>query len=92
MEIESQLRNYLEEHYSLARKGKRLKDDTLLLEEKIVDSVGMLELMLFIEETFGIEVPEEDISPDNFGTINRLVVYIDSKKRLSVPINTQVKR
>ena len=84
METAMQIRNYLEAKYSSTRKGIRLNDNTLLLEEKIIDSVGVLELLFFVEETFGIEVPEEDISPDNFGTICKLALYIDSKQKQPV--------
>jgi acyl carrier protein len=84
METTMQIRNYLEEKYSITRRGIRLNDNTMLLEEKIIDSVGVLELLFFVEETFRIEVPEEDISPDHFGTINRLALYIDSKQKQPV--------
>lgn len=80
METATQIRNYLEEKYSSTRKGIHLNDNTLLLEEKVIDSVGVLELLFFVEESFGIEVPEEDISSDHFGTISRLALYIDSKQ------------
>ena len=76
MDPVSQIHQYLEKKFSLASKGVRLTNDTLLLEEKIIDSIGMMELLLFVEDTFDIEVPEEDIVPDNFGTINNLVAYI----------------
>jgi acyl carrier protein len=36
----------------------------------------MLEMIFFIQETFGIEVPDEDISPDHFDTINKLAAYM----------------
>ena len=81
MEITTQIRNYLEEKYLSTRKGIPLNDNTMLLEEKVIDSVGVLELLFFVEETFKIEVPEEDISPEHFGTISKLALYIDSKQR-----------
>jgi acyl carrier protein len=84
METAMQIRNYLEEKYSSTHKGIRVNGNTLLLEEKVIDSVGVLELLFFVEETFSIEVPEEDISPDHFGTISKLALYIDSKKRQPV--------
>jgi acyl carrier protein len=84
METTMQIRNYLEEKYLSTHKGIQLTDNTLLLEEKVIDSVGVLELLLFVEETFRIEVPEEDISPDHFGTISKLALYIDSKKKQPV--------
>jgi acyl carrier protein len=70
---------FLRKHYVPKNKGSQLLAETLLLEHKVIDSIGMLELMLFIEKTFGIEVSEEDITSQNFGTINRIVAYIDNK-------------
>jgi acyl carrier protein len=84
METAMQIRNYLEKKYSSGRKGIHLNDDTMLLEEKVIDSIGVLELLFFVEETFMIEVPEEDISPDHFGTISRLALYIDRKQKQPV--------
>lgn len=80
METATQIRQYLEEKYSPSRKGIHLSDITLLLEEKVIDSVGMLDLVFFVEETFKIEVPEDDITPDHFGTIGRLASYIDRQR------------
>jgi acyl carrier protein len=83
MDTASQIHCYLEERFSPSGRDVRLTSDTLLLEEKILDSVGMLELVFFIEETFEIEVPEDDIVPDNFNTINSLVAYVDRKRSKS---------
>ena len=52
--------------------------NTLLLEEKVINSLGMLELISFVEETFSIEVPDEDIIPEHFGTIEKLTRYVES--------------
>ena len=84
METKLLILNYLEKGFSSTRKGIRLNDNTLLLEEKVIDSVGILELLSFVEETFNIEVPEEDITPNYFGTINKLALYIENKQRQSV--------
>jgi acyl carrier protein len=80
METAMQIHRYLDGRYSPARKGIRLTGDTLLLDQKILDSVGMLDLLLFVEKTFDIEVPEEDIVPDNFDTINKLAAYVDRNR------------
>ena len=80
METAMQIHRYLDGRYSPASKGIRLTGDTLLLDQKILDSVGMLDLLLFVEKTFDIEVPEEDISPDNFDTINKLAAYVDRNR------------
>jgi acyl carrier protein len=77
MDTAARIYNYLDERFSPASKRVRLTGDTLLLYERVLDSVGMLELVCFVEETFGIQVPEEDIVPDNFDTINKLAAYVD---------------
>ena len=84
MEIAKKIYDYLEERYSFSQNGLHLDNQTLLLEEKVIDSLGMLELISFVEESFGIEIPDEDITPDCFGTIDRLAGYID--RRRSQPV------
>jgi acyl carrier protein len=54
-------------------------DDDSLWEEGILDSLGMIELIHFIERTFNIKVGEDDLSPDNFDSINRISRYISVK-------------
>jgi acyl carrier protein len=85
METATQILNYLVYRYSPTLKGIRINVNTLLLEEKVIDSVGMLELILFVEENLGIEIPDDDITPDNFGTITKLALYIDRKRPSQTP-------
>jgi len=80
MDTTTQILNYLDKRYSSNNKGKKVNDKTLLLEEKVIDSVGMLELVAFVEDTFGIQVPDEDITPDHFGTVSRLANYVENQK------------
>lgn len=49
-----------------------------LLDKGIVDSTGMLEVILFLEERFGMKVQDEDMIPENFGSIDRLVAFIQN--------------
>ncbi|HZU38293.1 MAG TPA: acyl carrier protein [Gemmataceae bacterium] len=54
-------------------------DDASLLGEGIMDSTGVLELVLFVEETFGIRVADDEILPENFDSIARIAVYVARK-------------
>jgi acyl carrier protein len=78
---ETEITRYIEAYHTAKRKGIYLTRNTLLLEEKILDSLGMLELITFVEATFNIEVPDEDIVPDHFGTIEKLARYIESNAK-----------
>jgi acyl carrier protein len=62
--------------------GSRLPEDQVsLLESGIIDSTGILELIEFIEGTFGIRVNDSETIPDNLGSIASLTAYVDLKIR-----------
>ena len=56
-----------------------LADDTSFLEEGIIDSTGMLELISFLEENFSIELDDEELIPENLDSINNLLNFLDRK-------------
>ena len=57
-----------------------LNDDTSFLEEGIIDSTGVLELITYLEEEFSIAVDDEELIPENLDSIDNLVVFVDKKK------------
>lgn len=70
---------YIAENFLFSSNGYDLSNDASLLDEGIVDSTGVLELVLFVEERFSIEVMDNEIVPDNFDSVNRLAAYIEQK-------------
>ena len=79
MEIEAQIRNYVAQNLLFSDNGFGYADDDSFLQEGIVDSVGVLELVLFVEETFGVTVDDQEIVPDNFDSVNKLAAYVRRK-------------
>jgi acyl carrier protein len=74
--IEATLIAYIREQ-CLSRNGQvELDDETNLFEAGIVDSAGLLSFICFIEEEYGLTVPDEDLLPENFVTIARIAGYI----------------
>lgn len=57
-----------------------LADDTLLMEEGIVDSVAMLAVIMFLESEFGIEVDDLEIMPENLESIARIAAFVAGKQ------------
>lgn len=53
-----------------------IDDDASLLEMGIIDATGILELTLFVEDIFGVRVPEADLVPENFDSVNNIARYI----------------
>jgi len=60
----------------------KFSDDDSLWEEGILDSLGMIELIQFIEKSFNIKIGDDDLSPDNFDSISRISRYISTKINL----------
>ena len=66
-------------NYFVKEVGSVLDDDASFMEEGIIDSLGVLELVAFLEETFDFRVEDEEIIPTNFDSVNKLVAYVQSK-------------
>ncbi len=82
--MREQIREFLAENFLLSSSGFTMDDDASLLEEGVVDSTGVLEVISFVEETFAIEVADEDITPENFDSVARIAAYVTSKSGKAV--------
>jgi acyl carrier protein len=56
-----------------------VRDDEPLVENGVADSLGIVQLVAFFEETFGIMVDDRDIVPENFLTIDAMVGFVTAK-------------
>jgi acyl carrier protein len=51
--------------------------DANLMETEIVDSVAMMNIIVWLEEHFGLSIDPDDLTPENFGSINAIVAYLE---------------
>ena len=58
----------------------RIKEDTLLFAEGIFDSLGFLSLVSYLSDEFGIDVSNDELSEENFESINAIAAFIEKKK------------
>ena len=79
MSIENQIKTYILENFLFSNNGHELPEDVSFLEEGIVDSTGVLELVMFVEEAFGVTVEDEEIVPENFDSVGQLAEYVRRK-------------
>jgi acyl carrier protein len=77
VDIKVQIRRYVAQNFLFSDNGFELSDDASFLEEGIVDSTGVLELVLFVEDTYNIEVDDDEIVPDNFDSVGSLAAFIE---------------
>lgn len=80
MEINEKIRSFILENSHGGLSGETLDDNDSFLDKGIIDSTGILELVAFIEENFGITVNDDELIPDNFDSINKTGIYISKKK------------
>ncbi len=78
MDNSSKIRQFIVENF-LFGDGQVLKDDTSFMQEGIIDSTGILELVFFLEETFGVSVEDDELVPENFDSLTRIVKYLEAK-------------
>ncbi|OLE67247.1 MAG: hypothetical protein AUG09_03450 [Acidobacteria bacterium 13_1_20CM_2_68_7] len=76
--IDARILAFVLERFPFARQRRVAREDSLL-ESGIVDSLGVLELVEFLERTFGVSVTEEDLLPENFDSIRRMAEMVDRK-------------
>jgi acyl carrier protein len=74
------IQSFIAENFLFSSRGFELGDDESLLAAGVIDSTGVLELVLFVEETFDIQVENHEIIPDNFDSVNNLQRYIERKR------------
>ncbi|HOT46640.1 MAG TPA: acyl carrier protein [Spirochaetota bacterium] len=73
--------NYIKENFIAGRSSKiELTPEISLLESGIMDSTGILELVLFLEEQFAIKIDDEEIVPENLDSVANLLVFLEKKK------------
>lgn len=80
MSIQTQIKDYISKNLLFSSDGFNYPDDASFLEEGIVDSQGVMELVLFVEENFQVQVKDSEIVPDNFDSVSKLAEYIQRKK------------
>jgi acyl carrier protein len=77
MEIENQLRTYLADELQAPRDA--LGADAPLISSHVIDSLGMLSIVTFIEGEYGVEIGDDELVPDNFETLASIVKLVESK-------------
>ena len=77
--IENDVREFVGENFLFGRKKVELHGDDSMLEQGLIDSAGVLELVSFIEERFKVKVSDDELVPENLDSINRLISFIESK-------------
>jgi acyl carrier protein len=72
------VRAFIADNFLFGREG--VSDNESLLEAGIIDSTGILELVMFLERTYGIQISDAELVPENLDSLNNISRYIRSKQ------------
>jgi acyl carrier protein len=75
----SEIRDYICETMLIGLSDQSIEPDESLLQRGILDSTGVLELVEFLQDRFGITVQDEEITPDNLDSLNSIAAYLRRK-------------
>lgn len=79
MSIEPAVRQFIAQNFMYREGIQSLKDDQSLLEQGLIDSTGVLELVFFLENTFAIKVGDDEVVPDNLDSVQQICSYVRRK-------------
>ena len=77
-EIEDQVRAFVRTNFYVGERSLGAEDS--LIDQGIVDSTGVLELIAFLEDTYGISVNDDEVVPENLDSIGRIARFVGRKR------------
>jgi acyl carrier protein len=75
-QVKAALRDFVVGNFLLGTDDKTLGDRDSFLDSGLVDSTGILEFVVFLEEKWGVAVADEELLPENFDTIENLAAFV----------------
>ncbi|MGE3146297.1 MAG: acyl carrier protein [Pseudorhodoplanes sp.] len=78
--VKTELRAFIVENFLFGDDSHPLDHSMSLIENDLIDSTGILELVSFLEERYGIAVADADIVPANLDSIERIAAYVAGKQ------------
>ena len=82
MTIEEQIKEFILKNLLYSNNGFPCTDDDSFLDQGIVDSLGIMQLVVFVEEKYKISIEDWEITPMNFDSVSKLAGYIRTKSKV----------
>jgi len=77
--LKEKIRNFILENFLFTDDQSELNDDDSFLENRIIDSTGILEVLEFLEEECNIKIEDDEMIPDNLDSVNKIISFIERK-------------
>jgi acyl carrier protein len=79
-QLEPAIREFIASNLLYNKDGFTYADDASLLREGIIDSLGVVELVTFLQSRFGVKVEQSEVRPENFDSVARLAAFVRRKQ------------
>jgi acyl carrier protein len=77
MSIRERIRSFIVDTFFVDEFG----DDDSFLRKGLIDSTGMMELVAFLEQDFGLKLEDRELVPENLDSLNRVVAFVEKKQQ-----------
>lgn len=83
--VEELIRDFIAKKILFSDAGYPHRDDASFLQEGIIDSLGVMELVEFVQETFAVRVEQSEVTPENFDSVARLAAFVRRQTAATKP-------
>jgi acyl carrier protein len=78
-DFKAQLRQFIEDNFIMGPSEPAVSDADSFMERRVIDSTGFLELIMYLEETWGVTVTDDEVIPENLDSLDHLQGYLTRK-------------
>ncbi len=78
MNVKSDVEQFIRTNFFY--EGATLDPEASFLETGVIDSTGVLELVAFLEEKYGVKIADEDLTPENLDSLSRIEKFVERKR------------
>ena len=79
-DIKQTVKAYIVDTMLMGADGSDIADDTSFLERSLLDSTGVLELVNFLQDTYKIEIEDQELTPENLDSLDRIAAFVTAKQ------------
>ena len=80
MPLKSEIREFIVDNFLFGEGGDKFTDQDSLVEAGLIDSMGVAELVSFIETNYGISVGDDELVPENLDSVERVAAFVERKR------------
>lgn len=77
---QSEIRKFIVDNFLFGQEDEQLTSETSLLQSGTIDSTGVLELVMFVEENYGIKIQDDELLPENLDSIQNVAEFVNRKQ------------